>query len=98
MKTEKPRSLVKRIELLERDLGRVSDAEAEVFMDSVTDEELILFSGWLETVSEVSEERTPKEIEAERQRVRQMPTVELNRAIKPSIDYWRRLTRSGGTK
>src|SRR3974390_2529217 len=93
MRTEKPRSLERRIEVLERDLGRLSDAEAEALIDSLTDEELTRLVDWCEARSP---KRTPEQREAERQRVHFLPSAEIGRALKPVIEHWRSIGSPSG--
>lgn len=77
---------MKRLELLERSVGRLDDAEIKAFMAEVSNAELEGIIRWADSVNG---KRTPEQAEAERLRARWTPEIELQRILKPGIEYWR---------
>jgi hypothetical protein len=78
--------MLKRLEALESDLGTLADAEAKAFIEAVSDAELKAIIRWVDSVNG---KLTTEQAEADRLRSRWMPQAELNRILKPQIEYWR---------
>jgi acylphosphatase len=79
--------MLKRLEALESDVGRLDDAEVEAFMASVSDAELERMIGWMK--ANIVDRRTAEKVEADRLRAQRMSRVELDRELKQDIEIWR---------